>query len=136
MAHDGRPRVLVADDDAGIRTALRALLEADGFAVTEVADGRAAVAELSRGGVDLAILDLAMPCLDGLEVLRELRRAGGDGGGGGAGEAVPPVLILTAYDSTTAAAEAARCGAFAFLRKPITPETLRAAVRGALASTG
>ncbi len=122
---DPKPyRILIADDDANIRIALRAALEAEGFEVLDVANGRQAIEWLLHVSVDLAILDLAMPHFDGLEVLRDLRLV--------RGAATPPVLILTAYDSVTAAMEAARRGAVDFLRKPITPEALRTAVHNAL----
>jgi len=124
MKSDHRYRILIADDDANIRIALRAALEAEGFEVLEVANGRQAIEWLLHVSVDLAILDLAMPHLDGLEVLRDLRLV--------RGSATPPVLILTAYDSVTAAMESARRGAVDFLRKPITPEALRIAVHDAI----
>ena len=124
MSNDHRYRILIADDDANIRIALRAALESEGFEVLEVANGRQAIEWLLHVSVDLAILDLAMPHLDGLEVLRDLRLV--------RGSATPPVLILTAYDSVTAAVVSARRGAVDFLRKPITPEALRAAVQHAI----
>ena len=66
-------RILVADDDPSIRAALRATLEADGYEVSLAPDGRAAIEALIAHTFDLAILDLAMPHADGLEVLRRLR---------------------------------------------------------------
>jgi len=128
MAIDHRHRILIADDDPSIRTALRATLEAEGYWVMDVVDGREAIEALAREIVDVAILDLAMPHFDGLEVLKEVRRV--------RGMTVPPVLILTAYDSVTAAMESARRGAVDFLRKPITPNALCAAVRQAIVRGG
>jgi len=124
MSNANRYRVLIADDDPNIRIALRAALEAEGFDVLDVANGRQAIEWLLHVSVDVAILDLAMPHFDGLEVLSELRLV--------RGASIPPVLILTAYDSVTAAMESARRGAVAFLSKPITPEALRAAVHNAI----
>jgi DNA-binding response OmpR family regulator len=117
-------RILIADDNPNIRRALRAILETEGFEVLEAGDGRQAIELLLNETVHLSILDLAMPFFDGLEVLRELRVVRGN--------SIPPVLILTAYDSVTAAMESARRGAVAFLCKPITPEALRAAVHKAI----
>jgi len=106
MSIVNRHRVLIADDDPSIRTALRATLEAEGFDVIDAIDGRQAMEALLRETVDVAILDLAMPHFDGLEVLQELRIVRGD--------SIPPILILTAYDSVTAAMESARRGAVDF----------------------
>jgi len=119
-------RILVADDDAAIRTALCATLEADGYDVTLANDGRVAIEALLATHFDLAILDLAMPQMDGLEVLQELHVLRGE-------EDMPPVLVLTAYGSVSAAVESARNGAIDFLHKPILPESLRASVRQAIA---
>jgi len=124
MSDGNRYRILIADDDPNIRIALRAALEAEGFEVLDVANGRQAIEWLLHVSVDLAILDLAMPHFDGLEVLSELRLV--------RGTSLPPVLILTAYDSVTAAMEAARRGAVGFLSKPITPDALRDAVHNAI----
>jgi len=127
MSNANRYRILIADDDLNIRIALRAALESEGFEVLDVANGRQAIEWLLHATVDLAILDLAMPHFDGLEVLHELRLL--------RGASMPPVLILTAYDSVTAAMESARRGAINFLIKPITPDALRAAVHNAIAQS-
>jgi DNA-binding response OmpR family regulator len=118
-------RILIADDDSSIRAALCATLEADGYDVEIAIDGRMAIEALLNNHFDLAILDLAMPHVDGLEVLKELQIVR-------SGRAVPPILVLTAYGSVTAAVESARYGAIDFLHKPILPESLRASVRDAI----
>jgi DNA-binding NtrC family response regulator len=122
-----RRRILIADDDPGVQIALRATLQADGYQTVAVTDGRAAMSALLNDRFDLAILDLAMPELDGLQVLNnlQLRRPT---------HALPPVLILTAHGSITAALDSARHGAFDFLHKPISPDSLRTAVTRALAA--
>jgi DNA-binding response OmpR family regulator len=66
-------RVLVVDDEPHIRAVLRGYLEADGFAVSEAADGEAALRSLRQDPPDVVLLDVMMPGLDGLEVLRQLR---------------------------------------------------------------
>ncbi len=68
-------RILIADDDRSICTALRATLEADGYEVALAEDGRVAIEALLSQHFDLAILDLAMPQMDGLEVLEKLQLA-------------------------------------------------------------
>jgi DNA-binding NtrC family response regulator len=127
MNRTPRRRILIADDDPGVQIALRATLQADGYHTVAVTDGRAAMTALLNDRFDLAILDLAMPELDGIQVLNnlQLRRPT---------HALPPVLILTAHGSITAALESARHGAFDFLHKPISPDSLRTAVKRALAA--
>ncbi len=66
-------RVLVVDDERHIRAVLRGYLEADGFAVSEAADGEAAVDQVRQGTPDLVLLDVMLPGIDGLEVLRQVR---------------------------------------------------------------
>jgi DNA-binding response OmpR family regulator len=66
-------RVLVVDDEPHIRTVLRGYLQADGFEVTEAADGEAAMVEMRDHPPDLVLLDVMLPGIDGLEVLRRLR---------------------------------------------------------------
>src|SRR5688500_3722337 len=69
-------RVLVVDDEPGIRKVLRAYLEREGFLVDEAVDGRSAIIRFAAGGgesPDLVLLDIGLPGVDGLEVLRQLR---------------------------------------------------------------
>src|SRR6266508_3850158 len=66
-------RVLVVDDEPHIRTVLRRYLEADGLTVAEAADGEAALAALRENPSDLVLLDVMLPGIDGIEVLRQLR---------------------------------------------------------------
>jgi|SRR5579884_369668 len=68
-------RVLVVDDDAGVRSRLRALLETAGARVSEAVHGHAALHQARAAAFDLAIIDLIMPQKDGLETIRELRLA-------------------------------------------------------------
>jgi DNA-binding NtrC family response regulator len=117
-------RILIADDEPSIRIALRSTLESVGYEISEAIDGRSAIEALLAEPFDLVILDLSMPHIDGLEVLKELARVRGSN--------VPPALILTAYGSVSAAIDSARHGAVEFLHKPIKPETLRSAVQRAI----
>ena len=66
-------RILIADDEAEIRDVLRLYLEKEGYEVIEAADGLEAVRLIRQGGMDLAILDIMMPGLDGYRVLRNIR---------------------------------------------------------------
>jgi CheY-like chemotaxis protein len=85
--------VLVVDDDPGIRTLARLTLSLDGYSVPTASGGPEALEVLTREHIDLMVLDLRMPGMDGAETLQEARREGYDG----------PVLILSAFGAKPAA---------------------------------
>ena len=114
--------ILIADDERNIRTTLRTTLELEGYQVVEAENGRQALEALGGGDLDLAILDLQMPVLDGLETLREIRGRNYD----------LPVMILTAHGSIEKAVDAVRFGAFDFIEKPFHPERLLELVKRAV----
>lgn len=124
MNSAGSVRVLVVDDEANIRLMLRMALKSEGYGVEEAADGREALAAVARLTPDVMILDLSMPLLDGLGVLRELR--------GLRLPNKPRVIVLTAYGSIATAVQATRLGAVDFLEKPVSPAEVREAVEAAL----
>ena len=115
--------VLVTDDQSNIRTLLRTALEVEGYAVSEAADGRAALDAVRRDQPDLMILDLNMPVLDGMAVLEQMKSVAGHR---------PRIIVLTAYGSIPTAVLATRLGADDFLEKPVLPDDLRRSVRGVL----
>lgn len=118
-------RVLVADDDQRVRTVVSWQLEADGFAVTEVGGGAAALAEIRRDRPDLVVLDLSMPGLGGLDVLRRVR--------GGEGATPPlPVIVLSGRSGETDRIIGLDLGADDYLVKPFSPGELAARVRSVL----
>ncbi|MFI5380172.1 MAG: response regulator [Tepidisphaerales bacterium] len=119
------PRVLIVDDESNIRLMLRSTLESEQYQVDEAANGREAVDRVRLHPVDLMVLDLNMPVMDGMAVLQELAEW--------SPAKKPRVIVLTAYGSIPMAVKATRLGALDFLEKPITPEELRSAVAGALA---
>jgi len=102
-------RILVADDEDGIRTFLAETLELGGHAVVQVADGEAALAEIARQAFDLLVADLRMPRLDGISLLKKARELQPD----------LEVIVLTAHGSVATAVEAMRLGAFDYLQKPV-----------------
>ena len=116
-------RILIVDDEPNVRLVFRTALEATGYVVTEAADGDAALAQLRKLPIDLVLLDLKMPVVDGMETLRLLRDAGDE----------TPVVVVTAHGSVPDAVAAMKLGAVDFLPKPVSPVTLRAVVAGACA---
>jgi DNA-binding NarL/FixJ family response regulator len=119
-------RILIADDHPVVRRGLRQLLdpEPDFAVVAEVEDGAAAIERASAGDVDLAVLDIAMPRLTGLQAARELSRRG-----------VPvKTLILSMHDNEQYLFEALRAGAAGYVLKSVADrdllEACRATVRG------
>jgi DNA-binding NtrC family response regulator len=110
------PTVLIVDDDAALREGLAEALADLGHRAEQAADGPAALTRLARGGVDAVLLDLRMPGMDGMEVLRRLR----------AQDEAPPVAVLTAVPTAANTIEAMRLGAVDHLAKPIGREDLAA----------
>lgn len=117
------PRILVADDDAQMRKLVRLILKREGFAVEEAADGLDALEVMDTHPVDLLILDLDMPRLDGLGVLEELRAR--------VLTSSIPVIVLTARSDDTEV-KALDLGAQDYLTKPVQPSSLAARVKAVL----
>ncbi|MFE1395982.1 response regulator [Nocardiopsis alba] len=122
-------RVLLADDQPLVRAGVRALVERDGDieVVAEASDGRATLVELDRFRPDVMLLDLQMPVLDGLEVLRELERRRTDVSG--RRHVDTRVVVLTTFGEDDNVFGALRSGAAGFLLKDAGPGELREAVR-------
>ncbi len=115
---DAPKRILVVDDEPNVRLVFRTALESTGFLVTEAADGDAALVQLGKIPIDLILLDLKMPVMNGMETLERLRTAGDE----------TPVVVVTAHGSVPDAVAAMKLGAVDFLPKPVSPVTLRAVV--------
>jgi eukaryotic-like serine/threonine-protein kinase len=111
-------RLLIADDDDGIRGLLTAFFTKKGFAVTGAADGPAALSLLKAGAVDVAIVDVMMPGMTGLQVLEEAREAG----------CTTPVIIATAHGDSDAVVQALELGADDWVAKPFDLAVLHARV--------
>jgi len=114
-------RVLIADDQMLIRQGIRTLLEMDqGITVVgEAADGAETVDKVLAMSVDVLLLDIRMPCRDGIEVLRVLSKR----------EALPATLILTTFDDSDVVLDGIRAGARGFLLKDVSYQQLLAAIR-------
>ncbi|MCX7569849.1 response regulator transcription factor [Tumebacillus sp. DT12] len=117
-----RERILIADDEADMRTLLRIALQAQGYETLEAENGRVACAMLERDAVDLLILDIMMPEMDGYRVLRELRGE----------ERMPPTLILSARGSVDDRVQGLELGASDYLVKPFDMRELVARVAALL----
>jgi DNA-binding response OmpR family regulator len=111
--------VLVVDDEANLRQSLARILHQMGCEVTTAADGTEALQRLEAAPYDLVYLDIRLPGMDGLQVLRQIH------------DRYPQVavVLLTAHASISSAVEAVRLGATDYLIKPITPEALIARTR-------
>jgi len=120
-------RILVVDDEAGIREFLSDTLEAHGHAVEQAADGRIAAKLLDERGFDVVLTDLKMPGLDGMALLRKVREE----------QPEVEVIVLTAHGTVGNAVEAMKLGAFEYLSKPISgPDELRLVVARAVERRG
>ncbi len=120
-----KQRILVADDEEGIRESLNLIL-GEQYELVFAKDGEEALAKLKQESVGLLLLDIKMPKVDGLEVLRRLNGS----------RARPPIIVLTAYQSVELAQEAIKLGARDYLPKPFERDEVLLAVRSALTTTG
>ena len=118
-----RHTVLIVDDDPFVRESLRDLLEHDGVVALEAGDGKTALDILAQDPIDLLMLDLALPRVSGMSVLRELR----------ARHLELPVVIISGQGSIPVAVATMKEGARDFIEKPFDAQQTLAIVRGALA---
>lgn len=121
-------RILLADDEPRIREVAHYALEKEGFSVEGVGDGASAIERVRQGGIDLVVLDVMMPTLDGLAVVRKLR----------ADEATRalPVLFLSARGEELDRVLGLELGGDDYLVKPFSPRELVARVRALLRRSG
>ena len=113
--------VLVVDDEQAVRESIAMILEYEKFAVVFAQDGPGALQRIAAGGIDLILLDIKMPGMDGMRVLQTVR------------ESSPslPVVMISGHGTIETAVEATRLGAYDFLAKPLDRERLIIVVRNA-----
>ncbi|GAB3485584.1 response regulator [Azotobacter salinestris] len=115
-------RILLVEDDVALGEGIRTALKPEGYTVDWLRDGASALHALGCESFDLCVLDLGLPRLDGLEVLRRLRAAGNP----------LPVLVLTARDATSERIAGLDAGADDYLVKPFDVAELKARLRALL----
>ncbi|HEY2423375.1 MAG TPA: response regulator [Chthoniobacterales bacterium] len=108
-------KILIVDDEPNVRLNYRITLETEGYDVSEASTATIALEELVGRSYDLAILDMRMPAMDGLQLLAKMRELG----------ITVPAMIVTAYSDVPHAVQAMKLGAIDFLQKPLRPEELR-----------
>ncbi len=116
-----KPLILVVDDEPKILRLVRLELSEQGFQVVAAADGEAALQEFEKHRPDLVVLDILLPGMDGLEVLRRLREA-----------SAVPIILLTARGTDNDKVKGLELGADDYVTKPFNPEELTARVRAVL----
>jgi len=117
-----RASILIADDDETMRDACRQVLSSEGVVLKEASSGNVALEMIRRESFDLVILDLKMPRVDGMEILRHIQQESPS----------TATVVITGYPSVESAVDAMKLGAADFLPKPFTPDLLRLTVRRTL----
>jgi two-component system nitrogen regulation response regulator NtrX len=117
-----KPRILVIDDEGAIRDSLRMILEYEDYQFVGAASGQEGLALLQRERPDLVLLDIKMPGMDGMEVLRKIHAI----------DETLPVVMISGHGTTATAVDAIRSGATDFLDKPLSSERVIVTLRNAL----
>jgi len=115
-------RVLVVDDETGIREAIRMTLEYEGYRVEEARSGDEGLDKVLKTPYDAILLDIKMPVRDGMEILEELKQR----------KIMVPVVMVSGHGDISTAVECTKRGAFDFLEKPLNRDKLLLAVRNAV----
>jgi two-component system nitrogen regulation response regulator NtrX len=117
-----KAKVLIVDDEEAIRQSLQMMFEYEGYDCLQAASGPAGLKMIDSYQPDLIFLDIKMPQMDGLEVLKEIK----------AREGAPPVVILSGHGTVKTAVEATKLGAFDFIEKPPDSDRILLVARNAL----
>ncbi len=117
-----RGHILIVEDERAIRRLMRMyLMEAD-YSIAEAGDGRQALEQIRQGGIDLVLLDLMLPEINGIEVCRQIRDSNG----------YVPIIMVTAMDDEDSRVAGLEVGADDYVTKPFSPRELVARVRAVL----
>ena len=117
-----KPKVLIIDDEEAIRSSLKMIFEYEGYECVLAANADAGLKIAARESPDLIFLDIKMPQMDGMEVLKRLKAEGEEA----------PVVILSGHGNVKTAVEATKLGAFDFIEKPPESERLTLVARNSL----
>jgi DNA-binding NtrC family response regulator len=115
------PKILIIDDEAAIRKALKEIFEYEQYEVAEAEDGPNALKMVDKENFDLIFCDIKMPRMDGIEVLEKLKEKGVEA----------PVVIITGHGSVETAVEALKKGAYDFIQKPLDLNRILVTMRNA-----
>ena len=122
MPTPAKPRIYVVDDDAGVLSSLRFLLETDGFEVRTFRNAAALLNTAPSTGADCYVIDYKMPDMNGIDLAGRLRER----------NIVAPVILITGYPDENIGVRAAAAGMRHVLMKPLLEESLVARIRGAI----
>ncbi|MCH7673719.1 sigma-54-dependent Fis family transcriptional regulator [candidate division KSB1 bacterium] len=122
MGSNVKYQILIADDEPSITVGLAELLELEGYETTTVNDGKEALKQIEEKPFDIALLDLVMPGLDGLQILNEINKTG----------LSTTVIMISGKGSTETTVKAIKSGAYDYLDKPVDPNRLRTIIAKAL----
>src|SRR6266850_7468903 len=122
--HGSSETILVVDDEAGIRSSVRGILADEGYRVLEAEDGRGALQLIAAERPRLVIVDIWMPEMDGIELLRRIRDS----------DPMTPVIVISGHGNIETAVTATKLGAFDFIEKPFSLDGLLHVVDRALES--
>src|ERR671924_1615039 len=117
-----KPTILIVDDEPGVRTALTGVLHDEGYSVEAVSTGEACLERVTRGPIDLIVLDVWLPGMDGLATLARLRERQVDA----------QVVLISGHGNIESAVRAIKMGAFDFVEKPLSLDKTVLVIHNAL----
>src|SRR5215471_18263044 len=115
-------QILIVDDESGIRESLQGILEDEGYTTNAISSGEECLELLRKSAVDLLLLDVWLPGMDGLETLEKIRAL----------EDPPEVLMISGHGTIETAVRATKLGAYDFLEKPLSVEKTLILVKNAI----